>query len=383
MKKLKFLWLAAGLLFLTTACDRVDYEAMKSTPENVEQFSRIIMKSAAGYSSLTGKIYVQQGIVTGLKIESKTAAATISSVSWKIEGANYEGAQVAHKFTSLGAVSVDVTVKFTDGTKEDRTFAVQSIVDISTVDPVKYFVTANTDGTWNVLFLFSKERTKSIVDTAFFFNGLVNNWGKNKRIPKVDKNYVIGTDGKPQRTTDVGKYIGVSLTLKDRGLYNIALVDSAGNWINLSGSSFIKAENPGLAWFFFDAGVITPSGDNPTGESLPGAAGDNYFRFEQIGDTIGGKTVLYFKLDSAFTADAFVVQKLAGGTYSEPKALYAVDNFPNWGKIEIATVDLIGKISGFRYGPNKKTPTAFSKNMKKSFSYDTYFEEIRFSLLNI
>ena len=274
MKNLKFLCILASLLL--TGCEYVEFEAMEQTPETIEQNSSVMLKSAAGYNSLAGTIYVQQGIVTGLKIESKVTAKVISSVAWKIEGANYEGTQVSHKFTSLGGVVVTVNVKFTDNTTEDRTFTIQSIVDISTADPVKYFVTSNTDGTWTVLFLFSKERIKAVTDTAFYYNGLVNNWGEKKRIPIADKNYVIDSNGKPQRTTDVGKYIGANVILKDRGLYNIALIISGTNWTDLSGSAFIKQENSGLAWFFFDAGVVTSSGDNPTGETLPGATGDNH-----------------------------------------------------------------------------------------------------------
>jgi hypothetical protein len=381
MKKLSFFCILASLLL--ASCDYVEFQAPKQTPESIEKNSSVMLKSAAGYNSLAGTIYVQQGIVTGLKIESKVATKVISKVTWKIEGANYEGTLVSHKFTSLGKVVVTVSVEFTDGTTEDRDFTVQSIVDISTADPVKCFVTGNTDGTWTVLFLFSKERIKSVTDTAFYYNGLVNNWGQKIRIPIADKNYVIGIDGKPQRTTDIGKYIGASVILKNRGLYNIALIDSTGNWVDLSGSIFIRQENTGLAWFFFDDGVVTSSGDNSTGENLPGATGDSYFRFEQTGDTITGKTTLYFKLDSTYTANAFAVQELSGGTYSTPLLLNSVDGFSDWGKIEISTSELIGEVSGFRYGPDKNYPTVFSKNMTKSFSYDTYFKNIRFSLLNI
>lgn len=380
MKKL--VTMVIGLLFLV-ACERVDFVEFQGTEITQTKSSRVMVKSFAGYNSKSGTIYVQQGIVTGIKIESTDPAVDIVSAAWKVEGVNYEGTQVAHKFKSLGETIVSIAVKFSDGTKEDNQFIFNSVIDLSTTDPVKYFVTDNEDGSWTVLFLFSKERLKTVSDTIFYYDGLVTDWEK-KIIPSEDKSYVINTNGQAERTSDIGKYIGVSLVLKERGLYNIALIYSETNWTDLSGSSFIKEENPGLAWFFFDNGIITPSGDNPTGEILPGAAGDNYFRFEQIGDNIGGKTVLYFKLDGSFTADAFVVQELDGGIYSEPKSLMPVsEEFPNWGKIEMPTVDLVGKVSGFRYGPDLKNPEKFSENMKKSFFFDEFFQKLRFSLLNI
>lgn len=380
MKKMMVL-LSVILGLVLVSCEFVEYEAPKATPAYIESYSNACLVSALGYNSMIGVIYVQRNTGTILKIKSKTDNKSVSSATWNIEGKPYPGIQIAHKFTSLGTVDIAISIKYNDGSEENRNFTVQSVDDISTVDPVRYFVTGNNDGTWTVLFLFSKERTKNTKDSGYCYNGLVSNWTK-KDISNTGKNYVIGIDGKPQKTSDVGKYIGASVILKDRGLYNIVLASSDNIWTDLSGSAFVKQENTGLAWFFFDSGIVTPNGDDITGDNLPGATGDNYFRFEQIGDTIGGKAVLYFKLDEAYTDNAFAVQGLVNGGYSNPIQMYPVLGFSDWGKIEVPITDLLNQVTSFRYGPNKLEPTTYSLNLQKPFSYEKYFNAIRVSLVN-
>lgn len=367
-------------IFLFSACEYVDFNPPVQT--TTEENSNIRMKVSNGYNSDLGTIYVQKDISTGLKVESKLSSNPIDSASWTIGSIRYTGVEILHKFTSLGEVSLTVLVKFKDKTTETRSFKVQSILEISSADPVRFFTTNNGNGSWQVLVLISKERLKYATDTNFYYNGLVSNWEK-KSIPYANKSYVIGTDGKPVAVKSPGKYIGIDIKLSVTGLYNLALIYDQTIWADLSGSTFIRKENPGLAWFYFDAGVITPKGEASTSASLPGSVGDTYFRAEQVGDTITGKGVFYFKLDANYTSTAFVVRELSGGTYSAPIALTAVTSYPEWGKIEIPIKEVMGHVSGFRYGPNISAPSVYSKNMEYSFSYDSYFKSIRYLMLKI
>lgn len=126
-------------------------------------------------------------------------------------------------------------------------------------EPVVAFAGSAPDGAYTVLILFAKERLRDVTDTVIYFNGNVSNWEK-KIIPASDKNYVID-NGQPKKVAKDGLYIGAKFVLKDKGLYNIALVHSGNNWTDLSGSRFIRHDNPGLVWFDFNNGEIASSGD--------------------------------------------------------------------------------------------------------------------------
>lgn len=380
MKKLRIFFAVLFVAFLAS-CEFEEFEPPVLNEEQIASQSNLVLKSATGFTSDLGVVYVQQGIAAGMKIESKTASA-ITEAEWTIESTTYKAVQIAHKFNTIGSVTVKVVAKFADGSTETRTFTIQVVPDISKAEPIRYFVTAKTDGSWDVLFLFAKERLRYATDNVLYYNGSVTGWQKTL-VADADKNYIIGTDGKPATTTDVGKYVGVKLNLKVREEYSIALVHSGSIWADYGGSSFVKTTEPGLAIFWFDAGTITPRGDSFIAENLPGAGGDGYFRFNQTGDAVTGKVTLYFRLDGNFTASAFVVRELEGGTYGTPISMYSVPNFPQWGQIELPITEMLNKVCGFRYGPDKNSPAVFAAGMSKSFFYDSYFKNIRISLLKV
>jgi hypothetical protein len=357
----------------------VEFDESSLNDELTEVESNLVLKSAQGFSSDLGEVYAPQGVGIGLKLIGKSTP--ITSVAWAIEGSNYEGIQISHKFTILGEMNINVAAKFEDGSSETRNFKVYVILDISTVDPVKVFVTDAGSNTWNVLFLFSKERLRYATDNNYYYNGIVTDWTQ-KPVPISDTNYIIDANGNPQITTDVGKYVGVKLPLSARGLYNIALVHSVDNWTYLGGSSFIRSDNPGLVWFWFENGQIIPQGD-VIANNLPGATGDNYFRITQTEDSGTDKVILYFKLENDFTSNAFVLRQLDGGTYSAPITMWPVTGYPKWGQIELPNSDLSDKVSSFRYGPNKNSPNIYSTNMEKSFFYDEYFQNLRLALYKL
>lgn len=381
MKK-NFFFIFAILFIVLTACEYVEFVPPTQTTTNENSSVRI--KSAAGFNSDLGTVYVQKDLSTLMKVESTITNNPIDSAVWTIGIIKYKGMEILHKFTALGENYMTVFVTFRDKTTETKTFMVYSVLDISTADPVRCFTTRNNDNSWKVLILISKERLRYATDTTYYYNGLISNWEK-KIVPFANKNYVIDALGKPQVAKSPGKYIGVEVNLSVTGEYNVALIYDQSLWADLSGSNFIRKENPGLAWFYFDAntGTISQKGDNSTAENLPGKVGDSYFRSEQIGDEATGKAILYFKLDGNYSTMAFAVRELDGGVYSAPIALSAVSYFPEWGKIEVPRSELLRKVSGFRYGPNISSPTVYSRNMGYSFSYSEYFKNIRVMLLKI
>jgi len=381
MKKLKAVFLTAiALATLLLGCEKVEF-ILNANPEEYlledDPTSNVIIRTNTGHSSAVGVIYVQKGLLTGLTVRNRRAAGSpVTEATWSIEGKTYTSIQAWHKFTNLGQVNVSVLLKFQNGSSETRRFRVISVVNISQGDPVKSFVTNNNNATWNVLLLFSKERLKHATDTNFFFTGNVNSW-QQTIISPAHKRYVINATGQPELTNGAGQYVGVNLTMTSSlGVHNIALIHSAGLWADFSGSVFIKDANPGLAWFSFHNGVLTPQGDNYA-KNLPGEIGDAYFRFTQVGNNITGRIILFFKLESNFTSSAFVVRQLGSGAYTNPIRMQPVSGFSEWGQIELPATEMHNRVVAFRYGPNISQPEIYSGIMIRSFFYDPFYKDLR------
>ena len=140
---------------------------------------------------------------------------------------------------------------------------VKPVTDTTVIklDSVHFFVNSNDSGAWNVLFLFPKEVIVNSTDTTFYYIGDLSNWLKIT-IPFADKSYEI-INGKAQRCSKtVSKYIGVNFKINTTGLYNIALVYDGNVWADLTGrTAMLRVDNSGLAWFYFDQGILTPKGD--------------------------------------------------------------------------------------------------------------------------
>lgn len=374
-----FLFFVLSLAFV--ACDKIEFELPTEIEIDeevqVEDNSPITLTTSTGFKSAIGQVYVQKDLSTGLKVTSNTSYS-VTSATWTIEGFTYEGAQIWHKFTDLGEITISVTAVLSNGTTESKTFTIVSVMDISEGDPVKVFVTPSGDN-WNVLFLLRKERVRHATDTNFYYNGSITNW-EQVAISPADKRYIINSSGLPQRVNDVGKYIGVNLTMSstDNGEYNMALIHSGDNWADFSGSAFIRQDNPGLLHFLFENGVITAQGEAHY-SSMPGATGDNYFRFEQSESNL----IMYFKLDNNYTSSAFVVRQLDGGAYSSPIEMWSVSGHSQWGQIQIPIEDVQGKVLGLRYGPNSSQSSSYAKGMRSSFFYDNFFKQLRLSVINL
>ncbi len=258
--KAKFLFALTFVLsiLIFSSCEYVEFNP--PVPEIGEENSNVRLETSKGYKSDVGIVYVQKDQSTVLRVKSKLNTKQIDSVSWVIGSSKIKGVEISQKFSTLGEISFTAVVYFKDKATENRKFIVQCVADISIVDPVRVFTSNNNNGTWQVLLLVSKERLKYATDTNYYYNGSITNWEK-KIIPYLNKSYVIGTDGKPVVVKSPGKYLGIDLKLSTTGLYSLACVYNQSMWADLSGSSFIRKENAGLTWFYFENGVVTPKGD--------------------------------------------------------------------------------------------------------------------------
>lgn len=372
-----------ALLFLLailalSACDWAD-----PYPLNPNEFGEIdnavsgslVLKSASGFSSDIGTVYIQKGVQNWLIIKSRSGK-TISEVKWTIAGQKYEGENIIFKTQTVGEIEVKVEVIFSNETKETSTFKIISVHDLSMADPVRVFVTSTSNSGAEVLFLFSKERISSATSEDFYVIGSATDWQK-RLIPEADHNYII-KDGSPEKINDVGTHMGYKIVLPV-GENSLALVYadeiSDNIWANFSGSSFVKSEeNPGLLVFHFNGQQVVPLGDNQPG--LPGAVGDSYFRFTKNSDAT---VSIYFDLDVDYNADAFVVKRNDNGVYETLRSLSPVNEFDTWGTFNISFSEISGKVLYLRFGPDKDQKTVYSNSMQKSLFYDDFFKAIKVS----
>jgi len=369
MKKIIYFVFAMLFLSLVSSCEW-------TAPYDEGEFEGgdLILKSGS-FSSDAEDVYIQANLKAWLSLSSQSGKE-IQTAVWKIEGATYNGSEIVYQTATLGEIPLEVEVYFTDGNLVKKTFTIISVIDLDETDPVRTFVSNISGNKADVTILFSKERVSEATKNEFFYNGTVSNWIL-KKIAETDYHYVI-VDGKPEKKTDGGQYIALKLSL-EVGEHSIALVYGDNIWANLSGSKFVrKAENPGLAHFFFDGTKIVPLGD---GQYLhPGNTGDMYFRFSNNGN---GTATFFFKFNEEVTTNSFVTKRNADGTYSTPIAVTKVTGFPEWGSYNLSLSTVAGSILHFRYGANKNSPTVYTSNMKLSSFYNQVNDALRLSVAEI
>lgn len=270
----------------------------------------LVLKSASGFSSETGEIYVQRSISVGLEVTTSSTNTDVRVVSatWKIDESTYSGTQIFHKFNSSGKVTLSVEALLSSGVTVKKDFIVNVVEDLSSFDPVIIKSLSQSGGKTEMLILISRERLRYATDTAFYYIGNMTDW-KNIRV--YPKSYIVNDKGEAVLVSDVGKYLGFKLILAD-GDYEMAFVHSNNIWADLSGSVYIKKDNPGKLKFAVKGRDIIAMGDNGL-SYLPGTVGDSYFRFTQN----TAKVDLYFKLDANCNANAFYTYQLANGQFSQ------------------------------------------------------------------
>lgn len=332
-------------------------------PEEEVGYAPLVLKSASGFSSETGEIFLQRSVASGLIISTANASITVASAKWTIENSVYNGTEISHKFMTSGKVTLTVDAILSTGVAVNKSFTVNVVDDISKVDPVIMKSVSFANGKTNVFFLFSRERLRHATDSTLYYIGNMTDW---KSVRVYYKSYVLNEKGEAVKVNDVGKFIGFTLSLSDAN-HEMALVHSQTIWTDFTGSAYVEKANPGKLKFSTKAGAITPLGDSYVSD-LPGKAGDAYFRFSQS----VGKVDLYFKLDGDYTANAFYAYQLANGQFSQPVLLFPVDGKPGWGRAELLEAQYVGRVISFRFGPDYKSPTVFSENMKKSGYFSTF-----------
>lgn len=332
-------------------------------PEMEEGYAPLVLKSATGFSSETGEIYVQHNIGAGLEVSTSKPEITVSSAVWTIETSSYNGVEISHKFTTLGRVTLTVDAILSTGATASKSFVVNVVQDISKNDPIIMKSQGRSAGKTAILFLFSRERLRYASSTELFYIGSMTDW---KNIPISYKSYVINDQGEAIVVTDVGKYVGFTLESAD-GDYEMALVHSQSVWVDFSGSAYVQKANTGKIRFGVRGLDIIALGDNWVSD-LPGNAGDMYFRFSQS----SAKVDLYFKLEADYSANAFYTYQLANGQFSSPVLLFPVEGKPSWGRAELLSAQYLDRVITFRFGPDYHSPSVLSGNLQKSSYFSTF-----------
>jgi hypothetical protein len=360
------------VMFNTVSC--IDYPDFDTESMSEE----LILKSANGYSSELGEFYVQRGVATVLYLEGRNY--DIMSATWEINDEKVEGKQIVYTFNSTISYDIEVEATMSNGEVVNKTFVVNCIVDLSEKDPIKSFVLGNDNDKWQLLFLFSKERMSESNGSYYNYIGTMTDWDEEE-INSNDENYIINSDGEPERVDDVGKYLGVNFELENYSdEHEIAIVLDNGDWVDLSGSNFVKNDNKTKAIFYFDseAGEVIPQGDYSE-ESLPGESGDMYMRFKIDDESL----TVYFLLKDGYTNESFCKYRKDDGTYTSYRKLEEVSSFSAWGSYSFNIASVRGKIFDLRYGQDYDDDENYSKNMNKSLFYSEYFNCLRLSLLKI
>jgi hypothetical protein len=398
MKKLYYLLILMAISF--ASCDYVEFDP-NGQIETGAQESQLRLKGALISG---GNLYVQQDVSTSVSLISVNVNNPINSATWTIEGTEYTGTNITHKFATKGDVSVVVTATFQSGSTESRNFTVKVVKDMSPYDPIKVYITGSytvSSGTWtgytryNVIILVSKERLAN--KTAYGYSGNFNDdapsvWLAGVKVPLLDANYIIQNNLPASAGSDIGKYFAIKRDLLARD-YALApgefeKADGTGNflWADWSGSTYVTAsKSVGIIEFRINPNsTITPLGDGYVAPvaSVPGTGGDSgegIFRHQLT----GGKFIVYFKLNNTFTSlTPFVqIKDQESGVWGTPIALSAVTDFPNYGKAEFNEAQVLNTLSSLRFGNVIANKTPDYAQMSKSAYYDTTFKEIRFTIL--
>ena len=360
LNKMRLVILLVSIMFISSCQWTEPYEP---GPSDGSENWDLVLKSANGYSSDVGQVYIQKGLATWFSLSSRSGRI-IENCVWTIDKQVFYGRDITYKHNETGPVLFEIIVYFDDGQSLEIKFYVLSVIDLSEADPVQSFV----DGS-DLLFLISKERIADAVGDDFFYIGSISNWIK-RPIAKADHNYII-SDGRPVRVSDNGKYIGIRFEAKI-GEYSVALVHSDNIWANLSGSSFVRVkENVDQIIFHYDGSKITALGEGIM--LYPGNSGDDYFRYSRLSDT---KAELYFRLKNGWTNQSFVTFRDTNGLYSTKSSLNRVNDHEEWGVVYIDYNQLSSDILHIRYGPNNSNDV-YDINMSKSSFYSETFDAIR------
>ncbi|MGI6374208.1 MAG: hypothetical protein ACOX0C_02635 [Patescibacteria group bacterium] len=385
MKKLLFLLAIAAI---AVGCEVVDYQGLEPGFDETVGGSQLIMKVSSGYSSdqalEDAPIYVEQDVMTGISIASKTESNPLLSASWTIEGKTYDGLSIGHKFSSLGKIAISISAHFADDKVETRVFTIEVVKDLSQAGPI--FLTSRKNGSsYDVFVGWERRWLKNYAGDPWSIIGDPTSWQK---VSLNQPYYNVGDNWNPIASTDpASKYVGAWVNIREIGSLNkIALVDWKGNWVNIGGSPYAMKDDPGLVYFVvFKDGTIGSSGDGGDviePEELPGSNGDSYFRYDEVADR-DGKVSIYFLLDNDWTNKSFVVREIIGGEYGDPVLLSSVANFTNWGQIKTTKAGLLEVVSGWRYGEDVSKPSEYSFNMKRSSYYDQPSNSLRLQLVGL
>ncbi len=302
MKKIVFF-----ILLVLGACQYIDVPEPDFNQPVDELQPVVTLKSGVGYSSSLGQIFAPLGFHSLFFLESELIDLDKEKIVWKVEGSEYVGKAIVHKFASLGESEILITIG-----KQKFTYEIMVVSDLSEGDPVVMFPGKSAHGEVEVLVLFKRERLR-YAEEPFYLVGDHTDW---KKVKVTLSDYDI-EQGDPVRGTSSSQYLGTTITVADEMNYSFALVHSGDQWADFSGSAYVR-ENPGLLFLAVSKGKVKPLGTAQL-SLLPGDTGDSYIRFDI--------DYVYIK-----TAKGVAVKSDAGD-YVQAKLTSMVD-YPGWVRLK-------------------------------------------------
>lgn len=332
-----------------------------------------------------------------VNVQIKTAvtfkAVGLTNCTWAIhDGTNtitLSGEQVTlgAGFQFLGVDLVQVTGT-NSGNQTTLTKYVKVVLDLVTTEPIIYLSSHPTSSPDTVenWFALSKERMKF---TGYYFhigNYIPSIWVYPIAVPTADTAcYLSGTTPTPAPSGDPGQWIVVKIKNAKGKHYEMGVGKiNASNtqiWGNFEGSQWVSATNGYLIVWNTDANGIPviPSQNNDWPLETGDVGNSPVVRLDQQ-DT---KVILGFNNGVEFSNNQPWV-RFRGSDYSwgTPIAQSALAGWPNWGQYELPYSQIpANNLIRFQIGTNINMPSYLNVNMDQSSMYDSFYNELRLSLI--
>lgn len=255
MRKILLFFLVA---IIFSGCEKFNPDSIpEGKPEGgTEKFSDLVVRLDNGFHSDLPELVIKKGETTKFSVISKSGKE-IESATWKIGAKSFKEKEITYTASNLGESKGEIVVTFSDKKSSKLEFILVGVADLAEKDPVRGFILSREGTKAELLFLFSRSRLANLDKNNLMCIGGFSKWEKIA-IPLEDYHYAI-KDGKPEKLSAGGDYVGVKITLSQGWQEKIAIIHSGGIWADLSGSVFATLAEPTLAVFKLN-GLIVPLG---------------------------------------------------------------------------------------------------------------------------
>ena len=251
MKKIFIFFLTA--IFSFSSCGKFKPDGLSGPDpgENPIKKGNLIVYSEDGWHSGLASFFVEKGRNNKLRVKSNSDS--IKSATWKIAETNLNGLEVSFTPNVVREIQAEVLVIYENDVREKMNFKIVSVNSLEEVDPVKTFILSKSGSNYELLFLFRKDRLKSLDNLKFI--GTITNW-REEVIPASDYNYNI-VNNRAEKVPN-GEYVGLKFSFKLNYFGKVAIIHSGNLWADLSGSKFVKKEEPTVVSFKLESYAIVP-----------------------------------------------------------------------------------------------------------------------------